>query len=101
MATFTINYLTRPRPFDPVSGTEVDAPYLLAEVKRSDGEVHRVLLAFADYSGLEAEWETGTATTVLDAAVDAQIAATPTSTPNDALTSAQRAFVAAYEMTEG
>lgn len=49
-----------------------------------------VTLDEADHAGLIAEWETGTATTVLSAAIDAELALI--SDP-DELSTAQRAFI--------
>lgn len=49
-------------------------------------------LAFADYAGLEAEWDAGTATTVLSAAIGTALAAAGVTT-NTTLTAAQKALV--------
>lgn len=47
---------------------------------------------FADHAGLQAEWEAGTATTVLDAVVAAAMAGLAWETSE--LTTAQRAYIA-------
>lgn len=69
------------------------AEYLLVRVERysGSGEGTTIKLAFADYAGLEAEWDAGAATTVLDAALDTALAAL--TWPDDTKTSAQRAFI--------
>lgn len=61
----------RPTVYDSETGV-ADAEYLRTEVDLYDD--HSVLvplvLHFADYAGLEAEWDAGVATTVLEAAVE-------------------------------
>jgi hypothetical protein len=58
--------------------------------KGTDIEVHR--LPFSDHSGLEAEWTAGVATTVLDAAIAAELPTMTWRPPT--LTTAQRAYIA-------
>ncbi len=86
-------------PVDTVgAGGATGAPALFAGVEvvvdrqgaESGGYVLR--LAFADYAGLEAEWNAGTATTVLTAAVATALAAAGVTT-NSTLTAAQKALI--------
>jgi hypothetical protein len=57
----------------------------------------RVLVAaslpFADYTGLQTEWEAGTATTVLEAAIDSWLDANTDGGLSDPLTGAQRSVI--------
>ena len=76
-------------------GGNEDADYLTIKLDRySNGRtiVHHHL-KFADYAGLETEWETGTATTVLDAAVASEMS--EIDWPDETITGNQRAYVGA------
>ena len=103
MAATTVKKISRPplRTFSAngAISTFTDGDYLLVTVDyNNDGRrVAQVQLAFADYAGLQAEWEAGTATTVLEAALDTWLGATGFGT--DPLTTAQKAFVG-YTPTE-
>lgn len=74
-------------------GTIAVADYLVVTVDRfSNGAVIRpITLLFSEYAGLEAEWEAGTATTVLDAAIEAEIGDRDVDYGN--LTAVQRAYI--------
>lgn len=74
-------------------GAVVVASYLVAIVGREGNAVifDELVLPFADYAGLEAEWVAGTATTVLLAAIVAAMA-DKTEIPY-ALTTEQRALL--------
>jgi hypothetical protein len=69
------------------------APFLVAVVGRSGNAIIEddLILAFADYAGLEAEWADGTATTVLVAAIDAAMAGK--AAVDYGLTAAQRSLL--------
>lgn len=57
----------------------------------SDGRRLRVIfLAFADYAGLQTEWEAGSATTVLDSSIDTALASLPN---DDELTPTQAGYM--------
>ena len=75
-----------------VSG-QTDAEYLIVQLDQfGDGRVvinHKLL--FADYAGLETEYDAGTATTVLTAAIAAEMS--EITWPTDELTSTQRALI--------
>lgn len=68
----------QPRMWDPDSQAEVEAEYLHVTVDpNDDGSVEiPVLLYFSDYAGLEAEWDAGVATTVLEGAVETHLGLT-------------------------
>ncbi len=58
------------------SGEALDDAVIVAIDREGNGMVgDHFRLAFADYPGLQAEWEAGAATTVLQAAIDSVIAA--------------------------
>lgn len=67
-----------------------DADYLLAEIDVfGDGRIRQsIKLAFSDHSGLQAEWETGTATTIVEAALASEWSSKGSS--HDLMTAAQR-----------
>jgi len=97
--TLTVKKFFRPVVSTPGAGGEGSelepADYLVVEIDRfSNGLVMaQVCLEFADYAGLEAEFVAGTATTVLAAAIAAEIAAHDVAYGD--LTSAQRSYVGA------
>jgi len=80
--------------------TESDGTALLCIIDLySNGRVVvTATLPFATYAGLQAEWEAGTATTVLESAIDTWLAANTDGGLTDSLTSAQRAAIG-YEYT--
>ena len=53
--------------------------------------MYQALLRFADYAGLEAEFDAGAATTVLDSSIDTHVAANP---DTETLPAAAAGFVA-------
>ena len=71
----------------------VDADHLILILDRfSNGRVmKRHELKFADYAGLETEWDTGTATTVLNTSIDSEMS--EIDWPAEPLTGNQRSFV--------
>lgn len=101
----TIKNVRRPKAHSLTAGGErlglTDADYLLVEVSRFDNDQSddRVVLKFDDYAGLEAEFEAGTATTVLSSALTTAVAA-KTDWQDNTLTSTQRAGVVDVEFTE-
>lgn len=74
-----------------VGDTDDDA--LTVQVERYSGslEIVAVRLPFADYAGLEAEFEAGTATTVLTSSLNTHLAAL--TWPADSKTASQRAYI--------
>lgn len=100
----TVKLLNVYRPVVPVAGAGGEpgglelAECLVVEIGRASnvGVVDRRELAFADYAGLEAEWDGGSATSVLAAAVNTDLAARSFATGG--LTPAQRA-VLGYEVS--
>lgn len=74
-------------------GTLEQADYLLVSVDRfSNGAVVQpIFLLFSEYAGLEAEWGAGSATTVLDAAIETEIGVRDVD--YGSLTEAQRAYL--------
>jgi len=80
---------------------ETDASYLLVQVARFDNDQDRdrVVLQFADYAGLEAEFEAGSVTTVLDSSLTTEIGA-KTDWQTNPLSSTQRANILGVEYTE-
>ena len=64
------------RPMVPAAGAEVGglvaADYLVVEVVNAAGTPTSVVLAESDHAGLLAEFAAGAATTILEAAVDAE-----------------------------
>lgn len=63
------------RPQVPVAGAEASATepadYLVVEIVNAVGTPTAVVIREADHAGVLAEYETGTATTLLEAAIDA------------------------------
>ncbi|HOX27429.1 MAG TPA: hypothetical protein PLU44_16905 [Candidatus Krumholzibacteria bacterium] len=92
----TIKKMFRPTVFDPDTQVHAAADHLYVVVDlHSDGTCEEVVqLAFADYAGLEAEWEAGVATTVLEAAVADRL----DDLVGDALTAPQRNVMDDYEI---
>ena len=84
---------TQTRLLPDAPGAFTDGDRLIAEVDyNNDGaRVATIVLPFADYAGLETEWEAGSATTVLEAAVATWIAAN--GFPTDHLSSTQRSAI--------
>jgi len=89
------------RPLVEANGTtgEVDgglapADHLLVLLdKNNDGRVQAwVTIKFADHAGLQAEWEAGTDTTILQAAIDAAVQA-GVAWPEEPLTVAQKQVI--------
>lgn len=93
-----IHHATRPRTRAAITSSDDPVEYEegvgLRIVLDHDGNLSRLATAellFADYAGLEAEWEAGSATTVLEAAI--QTWYTANSFPTDHMSSTQRAKV--------
>jgi len=95
MPTNTVRNVRRPRIIvDAGTGSDFvtqDANFLIAEMDlQGDGRVlYNIELPFADYSGLQTEWEAGTdPATVLDGAIDDKInGSTPVDPPSDPMPS--------------
>lgn len=78
-----------------------DAAYLRVTLDRfGTGRIVAThILQFADYAGLQTEWEAGVATTVLEAALDDAIA-NDVVWPTDPLNATQRAVLTTYSYAE-
>lgn len=98
-ASYKLLSVVRPKQFGAGAGGGPgdleDCDFLEVTLDRFSNGVQsvQVTLAFADYAGLETEWTTGTATTVLDAAIDTALAAVSEDFDDPVLTSAQRALM--------
>ena len=93
-----LRHATRPRTraaltgaTDPVEYEEGVGLRLLLDYDGDWARLTEVVLLFADYAGLETEWEAGSATTVLEAAI--QTWYTANGFPVDHLSGTQRAKV--------
>lgn len=99
MATWRIKSVRLPDIVDVNSGEIGAADFLRVHaISDTDQQVTAVLF-FADYAGLQAEWEAGSATTVLDASLDSYIAANSV-TDDDDLTSGQQTGKDSYEYVD-
>ena len=99
MATWTLASVRRPKVHNDSTDEHEDAAYLVFKATSSTGEAVQGTLAFADYATLEAEWEAGTATTVLDASVDDWLT-NNAYTDDDAMPSPQTSGKEGYSFTE-
>lgn len=81
MATWRLKYVGRPTLHDTATGESVDAMYLRAHAVSDEDQEVVMTLDFAEHSGLQAEFEAGLVTTVLEAAVSSVLddATTPDS----------------------
>lgn len=99
MATWRIKTVGRPRIIDVNSGEFGDADYLRVHAISDEDQECIAVLAFADYAGLESEWNAGTAVTVLGSSLDSFIAAN-VATADDDLTSGQKTGKDGYTYTD-
>ncbi len=74
-------------------GAMADADWLVARIDLEDDgrRVRNQELLFSDYAGLEAEWEAGSATTVLNTSVQAAVDALD---DDDEISAAQKSLLA-------
>lgn len=97
MAVLSIRNLERPKVFDPATADEIDAPFVRLELVTSNGEKMTAILPFADYEGMEAEWEAGSATTILQSALNSWLATYGFVVATAALSSVQRSWAASFQ----
>jgi len=99
MATWRIKSVYRPPVQNTGSGDFEDADYLRTHIISDEDQEQVLVMPFADHAGLQTEWEAGTATTVLDAAIDSLIG-TDVYTADDELASGTRSGKEGYTFTE-
>lgn len=85
----------RPKNWESIDGVRTQltpAAHLVAvlDIDNDGRRIETFVLQEADYTGLISEWETGTATTVLDGAIDTVLAARSEDEP---LSSAQKSYL--------
>lgn len=99
MITWRIVDVAQPINQNTVTGGYESADYLRVTVESDTDQRATLVLAFDDHAGLEAEWNAGSVTTVLDAAVDAKIT-TDVHTADDELPSGTGTGKDDYQFTQ-
>lgn len=96
----TLKKLTRPMEWHTESQTMVACDYVIAVVDLYDDGSHQevVCLHFESHAGLQAEWEAGSSTAVLEAALEGLLGGVE----GDELTESQRGAIGQqFAMSEG